>query len=148
MMRRMAGKHRARRWRRGMVVVLAGAVALSCSRNKLTEQKPEPASTESSSAPPGAPPADLSRQQPPVEVADMDLPTAERALAHASKELGIALGLAAPDCSIARTLRDRVCALADRICKLGGADPDVAARCKDGQSRCIDAKDRVGSRCP
>lgn len=84
--------------------------------------------------------------RPPVD--DMDLAAAERALGEASKALGAALAAGAPDCELARVLRDRICELADRICRLAGADPENRSRCEDGRSRCADAKDKVASSCP
>ena len=75
---------------------------------------------------------------------------AERELALVEKQLGDALALAAPDCDVARGLRDRICDLSERICKLteATADGTVKERCDDGRRRCGHAKETVASRCP
>lgn len=78
----------------------------------------------------------------------MDLTSLERDLSRAAKELDDTLSLAAPDCGLARTLRDRICELSDRICKLAESDPSIGPRCDDGKNRCAEAKKTVGVQCP
>jgi hypothetical protein len=78
----------------------------------------------------------------------MDATASEQALDRAYKELGDALSLAAPDCNVVRSLRDRICDLAEHICRLAAADPEIKIRCDDGRIRCSDAKTRVGVQCP
>jgi hypothetical protein len=60
-----------------------------------------------------------------------------------------ALALAAPDCTTAWSLRDRICDLSQRLCDIAGrsAEPDVAERCTDGRSRCERATARVRAAC-
>jgi hypothetical protein len=59
------------------------------------------------------------------------------------------LALAAPDCTTAWALRDRICDLAQRLCDLAdrSAEPDVAERCTDGRARCAHATERVRAAC-
>jgi hypothetical protein len=113
-------------------------VVASCARRSV-EEAPAPAA--SSMAVPGS-----ARSN----VLDMTRDEAERELALAEKQLGDALALAAPDCDMARTLRDRICDLSARLCSLtdATADSTVKERCEDGKRRCGTAKETVGARCP
>jgi hypothetical protein len=65
------------------------------------------------------------------------------------RRLDGALSLAAPDCTTAWSLRDRICDLAQRLCDLAGrsAEPEVADRCADGRARCERATGRVRAAC-
>lgn len=137
----------ARGIRPGAIVALASTLVVAgCARSERPVERAEPAALESASSP--KPESKELLRPSRGDVGDMDLPAAERALAQATRELNDALALAAPDCGLARTLRDRICELADRICRLGESDPTVAAHCADGKSRCSDATTRVGSQCP
>jgi hypothetical protein len=126
------------------IVAFAGCVQEEAPRRAAARA---PATLSSQAQPPGAALGERVGSSR-TSVADMDLATAEKALADASKELGNAWALASPDCAILRPLRDRICELSVRICLLAGPDPEIKARCDDGKRRCSDAKDRVGSQCP
>jgi hypothetical protein len=64
-------------------------------------------------------------------------------------KLDRALSLAAPDCTLSWSLRDRICDLSQRLCDIAArsAEPDVADRCRDGRVRCERATARVRSAC-
>jgi hypothetical protein len=64
-------------------------------------------------------------------------------------QLEATLRLAAPDCTTAWSLRDRICDLSDRICDLAdrSAEPEVRERCTDGKIRCERATARVRTTC-
>jgi hypothetical protein len=138
-------------------VVIAGAllVATSCARNapERSESAPATPPAQAPTPPPPAPAAAEDTAKQPKssrsKAADLSLEDATRELARAEKQLGDAVALTAPDCELARTLRDRICELADRICELtrGAADPAMTERCDDGKRRCEKAKNNVGARC-
>lgn len=134
--------------RTGLVALVSVVAFVACSREEAQRDVARaPATLSSQASPPGVAQGEHVGSSR-TNVADMDLGTAEKALADASKELGSAWSLATPDCNVLRPLRDRICELSDRICQLAGPDTEIKARCDDGKRRCADAKDRVGSQCP
>lgn len=109
---------------------------------------------------PGAPPAEdraSGGQAAPAAPQSAPLPSSSKGnrgepsddLDVLGRRLEGALSLAAPDCTLAWSLRDRICDLADRLCDLAGrsADKDVAERCSDGRARCERATSRVRDSC-
>jgi hypothetical protein len=78
---------------------------------------------------------------------EMDAATAVLALAETAKRLPESLASSAPDCSRARTVRDRMCELADYVCHLGGSNLSVRGRCDGASSRCEGAKETVAAQC-
>ena len=77
------------------------------------------------------------------------LESAPQDIALFDQKLDGVLALAAPDCTTAWALRDRICDLAQRLCDLAdrSAEPDVAERCADGRARCGHATERVRAAC-
>jgi hypothetical protein len=133
--------------RTGLVALASLVAFVACSKEVTPQETIRAPAAVASQSPQGAAQRERVGSSRP-NVADLDLGAAEKALADASKELGNALALATPDCSVLRPLRDRICELSEHICRLGGADPEINVRCEDGKRRCSDAKDRVGSQCP
>jgi hypothetical protein len=84
----------------------------------------------------------------PVEVTT-DPKLAVKQLAQATKELDDLLAAGAPDCGAAKTLRDRICALAARICELAerNKDPELNQRCEESKASCKRATTRVARVC-
>jgi hypothetical protein len=71
-------------------------------------------------------------------------------LLELESELRGSLTLTAPDCELARGLRDRICLLAGRICDIADRhpqEPSVAEQCGDGRSRCERAGRDVAAAC-
>jgi hypothetical protein len=148
MLRRMASAPSGFRLPRSLVPSIAFIAALGASSCSRAEKPAEPQSTPpslESAGPSKAASKDL-LDQPKTGATDLETQTS--ALLQASKELDHALALAAPDCGLARTLRDRVCEIADRICGLRDPNPNVQVRCEDGKTRCASAKARVREHCP
>lgn len=131
--------------RRTPVLVVPLLLAASCARST-SESAPAPAAP---SAPAAAPKGAALPGSARSNVEEMDLETAARELAIAEKQLGDTVALAAPDCELSRSLRDRICELSARICKLTevSAEPSVQERCTDGKQRCERARRTVSARC-
>jgi hypothetical protein len=57
----------------------------------------------------------------------------------------------APDCPVARSLRDRICDLSGRICTIADRNPSeaqVGDRCRDSRDSCTRAARDVAEACP
>jgi hypothetical protein len=67
-----------------------------------------------------------------------------------STRLDRTLRLSTPDCTMAPSLRDRICDLSQRICDIAARsnEREIAERCTDAKSRCSRATTSVRSACP
>lgn len=138
--------------KRSSPFLFVALLVVACARSE-PEATSAPAAASSAPPPPAAAPATPGAELPKSTEPPADTLDAEgtlRELLLAEKQLGEAVALAAPDCTTARGLRDRICELATRLCLISSPSPDLdlKAKCVDGKARCERAREKVGERCP
>lgn len=159
-----------------LVFVAAAALLPGCAKNGA---EPAPAATQATEAPeeeeqkqdeaakpkPAAQPSSVAPARPPAaaeprrraglpgttedDADELDIETATEQLQAAFAEVERALELSTPDCSTAKTLRDRVCELAEHICRLAeeSSASSAATMCEDGRKRCGEVKAKFDATC-